>query len=169
MRKFLLITFAFLIQLTDAYAYEFTMFMEGLERKGSDVVATFSLSYKGHANGSLYFRDPVSLGSGKTNEYDGKILVYGTDGTQFRTSSFYQGTTEISYGNKTEIPEDLTIKFTLTIYNVPKTDVELEAIEVKGLLVETEGNGVDDERRQAFALLWNKKEFPKSLQIHLFS
>lgn len=163
MRRLFFAIFASLLNFAAANAYQFTMHLDGLERKGNDVEATFTLSYKGEVTGTLFVQEDNN--SYKTNEYRGQILVFGTDGTQFLTSSLCQGSNSLAYGGRVELPEDIGIKLTLTIYNVPKTDTELAAIEIKGLLAGENGYDEEDGKSRPYILFWNLKEDKESLQI----
>lgn len=160
MRRLLFVIFISLLHFAVVNAYQFTMHLEKLERKGNDVEATFALSYQGEVTGNLFVED---YSQSRTNEYRGKILVFGTDGTQFLTSDLRQGQNTL---NRIELLEDISIKLTLTIYNVPKTDTELAAIEIKGLLTGDNGYDETDGKSRHFILFWNQKEDKESLQIH---
>lgn len=83
--------------------------------------------------------------------------------TQFLTSDLSQGQNAL---DRIELPEDISIKLTPTIYNVPKTDTELAAIEIKGLLTGDNGYDETDGKSKHFILFWNQKEDKESLQIH---
>lgn len=165
MKRLFFIIFASLLNFAASNAYNGTMSLDGLTRDGSDVIATFSVYYEGSVNGSLYFQD-YNINQAKTNEYDGKILVFGTDGTQYITSCFCQGTRELNYGAKTEIPEGVKIKFTLRIFNVPKTDSKLAAVFVKALIVGENGFDPEDGKSAMFTLCWNASNTSKELEIH---